>query len=135
MSPATYLAGLPSFLAYFGVAVALLVAFAFVYTHITPHREWELIKADKPGAAIAYGGSMIGFVLPLHSAISHSVNLIDCVLWGLVAFVVQIAVFFALRLFIRDLPARIGNGEMAAGIFVAAVSIAVGVLNAASMTY
>jgi putative membrane protein len=135
MNAVTYLAGLPSFLAYFGVAVALLIAFAFVYTHITPHKEWELIRANKPGAAIAYGGSMIGFVLPLHSAISHSVNLIDYVLWGLVAFAVQLAVFFVLRLFIRDLPARIGNGETASGIFLAAVSIAVGILNAASMTY
>lgn len=135
MNPATYLAGLPAFLAFFGVAVALLAAFAYLYTHITPYREWELIKANNPAAATAYGGSLIGFVLPLHSAISNSVNLIDCVLWGIVALVVQILTFLALRLIIRDLPARIVNGEMASAICVAALSIAVGVLNAASMTW
>lgn len=135
MNPATYLAGLPAFLAYFAVAVALLAAFAYLYTHSTPHKEWALIKANNPAAATAYGGSIIGFVLPLHSAISNSVNLIDCVLWGVVALVVQIATFLVLRLLIRDLPRRIHDGEIASGIFVAALSIAVGILNAASMTY
>lgn len=135
MNPATYLAGLPEFLAYFGVAVALLAAFVFVYTLITPHKEWHLIKADTPAAAVAYGGSILGFVLPLHSAISNSVNLIDCVLWGLVALVVQILTFFVLRLLIKDLPARLSNGELSSGILVASLSIAVGILNAASMTY
>lgn len=135
MNPATYLAGLPAFLAYFGVAVALLAAFAYLYTHATPYKEWRLIKANNPAAAVAYGGSILGFVLPLHSAISNSVNLIDCVLWGVIALVVQIVTFLVVRLLIRDLPARIEQGEIAAGIFVAALSIAVGILNAASMTY
>src|SRR5690625_2536171 len=135
MNPATYLAGLPAFLAYFGVAVLLLAAFAYLYTHATPYKEWEQIKANNAAAALAYGGSIIGFVLPLHSAISHSINLIDCVLWGIVALVVQIATFFVVRLLIRDLPARIERGEVASGLFVAALSIAVGVLNAASMSY
>jgi putative membrane protein len=135
MNPATYLAGLPAFLAYFGIAVLLLAAFAYLYTHATPYKEWQLIKANNPAAAVAYGGSILGFVLPLHSAISNSVNLIDCVLWGIVALVVQIATFFIVRLLIRDLPARIERGEIASGIFVAALSMAVGVLNAASMTY
>ena len=135
MNPATYLAGLPAFLAYFGVAVLLLAAFAYLYTHITPYKEWSLIKANNPAAATAYGGSIVGFVLPLHSAISNSVNLLDYVLWGIVALVVQILTFLVLRLLIRDLPSRIQHGEMASAIFVAALSIAVGILNAASMTY
>lgn len=135
MNPATYLAGLPAFLAYFSVAVLLLAAFAYLYTHATPYKEWQLIKANNAAAALAYGGSILGFVLPLHSAISHSINLIDCVLWGIVALVVQIATFFVVRLLIRDLPARIEKGEVASGLFVAALSIAVGVLNAASMSY
>lgn len=132
---ATYLAGLPAFLAYFGVGVALLALFAITYTRITPHNEWHLIKANQPAAAVAFSGSVMGFILPLYSAISHSVNLVDCVLWGVVAFVVQIVTFFVIRIVIRDLPGRISNGELASGILVAALSVAVGVLNAASMTY
>jgi putative membrane protein len=134
MNAATYLAGLPSFLAYFAVSIGLLLAFALVYSAITPHHEFRLIREGKNAAAVAFGGSLLGFVLPLHSAISHSVNLVDCALWGGVAFVVQLATFFALRLVIRDLPQRITRDELASGVFVACVSIAVGLLNAACMT-
>lgn len=135
MNAATYLAGLPAFLAYFGVAVALLLGFALVYSAVTPHHEFRLIREGKSAAALAFGGSLLGFVLPLHSAISHSVNLVDCALWGLVAFVVQIATFFALRLVLPDLPARIARDEVASGVFVASASLAVGLLNAACMSY
>lgn len=130
-----YLAGLPAFLTYFGIAIGLLMAFGFVYSRLTPHDEFDLIKANKPAAAIAFGGSLLGFVLPLASAISNSVSLLDCFLWGVVALIVQILTFFCLRLFIRDLPQRIANNEVASATFVAFASVAVGVLNAASMTW
>jgi len=135
MNITEYLLGLPSFLAYFVLAVALLAAFAFVYTKLTPHHEWLLIKQNVPAAAIAFGGSLIGFTLPLHSAISHSVNLLDCALWGAVAFVVQILTFVVLRRFIPNISERIAHDETASGIFVATASICVGLLNAASMSY
>lgn len=130
-----YLDGLPAFLSYFAIAIALTIVFCYVYTLITPHHEFQLIKANKPAASIAFGGSLIGFALPLHAAISHAVNLVDCTLWGVVALVVQLATFFGIRLFLGELPERIARDEVAAGIFVAAVSISVGLLNAASMTY
>jgi putative membrane protein len=133
--PLTYLAGLPAFLAYFGAAVGLLVVFGFVYARLTPHHEFALIKANKPAAAVAFGGTLLGFVMPMASAMSNSVSLLDFVLWGVVALVVQLLTFFLLRLFIRDLPQRIAHNEMASGAFVAFASVAVGVLNAASMTW
>jgi putative membrane protein len=130
-----YLDGVPAFLSYFGIGAVLCVLFCVVYIRLTPHAEFALIKANKPAAAIAFGGALIGFALPLHSAISHAVSLADCVLWGVVALIVQLFAFFAVRLFIKDLPDRIARDERAAGIFAAAVSITVGLLNAASMSY
>lgn len=130
-----YLAGLPNFLAYFALSIALLIAFSVVYTWLTPQHEWELIKQNKSSASLAFGGSLLGFTLPLHSAISHSVNLIDCALWGLIAFVVQIITFIILRRLLPNLSERIANDEAASGILVAAASISVGLLNAASMSY
>lgn len=132
---ATYLAGLPAFFAYFGTGAVLLALFVYLYSSVTPHHEWRLIKANEPAAAVAFSGSVLGFVLPLHSAISHSVNLVDCLLWGAVALVVQIATFFVIRILIRDLPERISRGEMASAVLVATLSVAAGLLNAASMTY
>jgi putative membrane protein len=129
------LSTLPDFLAYFALAVVLAVMFLVIYVWITPHRELALIRADKSSAAISFGGAFLGFVIPLASAISHSVGLMDCAVWGVVALVVQALTFFAVRLLLPDLPARIERDERAAGILVAALSIGVGILNAACMTY
>jgi putative membrane protein len=126
---------LPDFLAYFALAIVLAAAFLFVYVWVTPHRELALIRADKPAAATSFGGAFLGFVIPLASAIAHSVSLVDCAVWGVVALVIQLLTFFAARLLLPDLPARIARDERAAGILVASLSIGVGVLNAACMTY
>jgi putative membrane protein len=128
-------AGLPAFLSYFGVSIGLLIAFCVIYVQLTPHREFALIRENKSAATLAFGGSLLGFCLPLHAAITNSVSLIDCVIWGAIALVVQLLAFFAVRLFVRDLSARIVANQTATGGFVAAVSLGVGLLNAASMSY
>lgn len=129
-----WLVGLPSFLVYFGVAIGLTLIFAFIYTRITAHDEFALIREGKPAAAVALGGSLIAFVLPLCSAIVHSASLVDFVIWAAIALVIQLATFFAVRLFIPNLSQRIAHNEMASGLFVALASIAVGAINAACMT-
>lgn len=129
------LAGIPAFLAYFAVAVALLLAFIRIYTWVTPQDELSLIRANNSAAALAFGGALIGFALPLSSAITNSLSLLDCVVWGAVALVVQVLTFVVLRVGLKQLPERITQGEVAAGAFSGAVAIAVGMLNAACMTY
>ena len=84
MSPplVSSLATLPDFLAYFATAIAFATLFVVVYIGITPQRELALIRANTPAAAISFGGAFIGFVIPLASAIAHSVGLIDCGIWS-----------------------------------------------------
>lgn len=132
---ADYLAGVPLFLAYFATGLVLTGIYVLVYTKLTPHDEIALIKANAPAAAVAFAGSLIGFVLPLASVIENSVNLLDMVLWGAVALVVQLATFFGLRLFFPRISERISDNELASGIWLGAVSIAAGLLNAACLTY
>lgn len=129
------LAGLPSFLAYFVLAIVLLVVFIRIYTWITPQDELALIRANNPSAALAFGGAIIGFALPLSSAIRNSQSLLDCALWGAVALIVQVLTFVVLRVAIKQLPERIEKGEVAIGILSAVVAVAVGQINAACMTY
>lgn len=129
------LSGLPSFLAYFVLAVVLLIVFIRLYTWITPQDELALIRANNASAALAFGGGIIGFALPLSSAIRNSQSLLDCALWGAVALVVQVLTFVVLRLTVKQLPERIEKGEMAIGILSAVVAVAVGHINAACMTY
>jgi putative membrane protein len=126
--------GLPAFLSYFGSAMLLLLLFGFIYTRLTAHDEFELIRHGKSAAAIALGGSLLAFALPLCSAIVHSVSLVDFLIWGVIALVIQIITFFAVRVFLSNLSQRISNNELSAGIFVALTSLSVGAINAACMT-
>src|SRR4051794_3972620 len=101
------LAGLPAFLVYFCTAIIAVVAYLFVYTRVTPHDEFQLIRDNDPAAAIALGLSLLGFVLPVVSAIAHSANVVDCLVWSAVALVVQIAVYFIVKIPVPNLSARI----------------------------
>ena len=129
------LAGLPAFGAYFVLAVVLLLLFIRLYTWVTPHDEFGLIRANNTAAAIAFAGALIGFALPLSSAITHSLSLADCAIWGAIALVVQVLTFAVVRFALKQLPERINKGEVAAGVFSAGCSIAIGLINSASMTY
>jgi putative membrane protein len=131
----TSLAGLPAFLAYFAVSGVVVVGYLVVYTWITPHDEFALIRANVPGAAIALGSSLIGFALPVASAIAHSANIVDCLIWSVVALAVQVLVYFLARIPDPGLSQRIAAGEMASAIWLGTASIAGGMLSAATMTY
>jgi len=66
--------------------------------------------------------------------IAYSVNVLDFVLWAVIAAVVQLLAFVATGLVLKGTSQRIANGEVAAGIYVAAGAISGGMLNAACMT-
>jgi hypothetical protein len=83
------LAGLPAFLVYFCTAIIAVVAYLFVYTRVTPHDEFQLIRDNDPAAAIALGLSLLGFVLPVVSAIAHAANVMDCLIWSAIALIVR----------------------------------------------
>jgi putative membrane protein len=75
-------------------------------------------------------------VLPLASAVVHSVNPWDMALWAAIALAVQIVVYLAVRLALPDVVVRhIPEGKVSAGVLLGAVSLAAGILNAACMTY
>ncbi len=122
------------FLIYFVVAAALTVLFIVVYTRVTRHDELALIKQNSTAAAVACSGSLIGFGLPLASTIVNSVTIVEMVLWGLIALVVQILVYLLIRLPMPRISERIEANEVAAGIWLGACSLVAGILNAASMT-
>ncbi|HEU4664306.1 MAG TPA: DUF350 domain-containing protein [Dokdonella sp.] len=137
MSPplVSSLATLPDFLAYFATALAYAAVFVLVYVAITPQREFALIRANNIAAAISFGGAFIGFVIPLASAIAHSAGILDCAVWGAVALLVQLLAFVVARLLLPELPARIVRDERAAATFAATLSVGVGILDAACMTW
>jgi putative membrane protein len=128
------LEGLPAFIAYFCLATVLVIAFLLIYTRLTPINEFELVRKNVPGAAIALGLSLLGFAMPLASAIAHAADLIDCAIWGVVALIVQIITFYAVRVPVPDLSNRIAAGDLAPAIWLGLASVTAGLLSAASMT-
>jgi putative membrane protein len=129
------LSGLADFLIFFVIAVALVALFLGVYTIATAHNEFALIRRNVISAAVALGFSLVGFALPLGSAIVHAQSVFDCLIWGLVALAVQIIAYWLVRLVLPNLSERIAAGEMAAALFLGAASLSAGILNAAAMTY
>jgi putative membrane protein len=126
---------LPAFIAYLSLGLLLLALFVACYTWFTPLRELALIRAGNTAAATSLGGAVFGFALPLASAIAHSVSLVDLAVWGVIALVVQLLTFALLRLGMRDLPRQIEAGQLSVAMFAAIVSVAVGAINAAAMSY
>ena len=128
------LTDLPQFLAFFVVSLFMLIVFVAVYTRVTRHNEIKLIKENSVAAAVAFSGSMIGFALPLASAMISSLTILEMIIWGVVALIVQIVVYLLVRLPMPRVSERIEKNEIAAGIWLGASSLAAGILNAASMT-
>lgn len=129
------LSTLPAFAAYFGLGVLLLAMFCTVHIWLTPQRELALIRHGNQAAAISLAGALLGFVVPLASAMSHSVSLMDLALWGVVAMIVQWLAHVVMRVLIHDLAAQVESDNRAVAVFAAAVAIGVGLINAAAMTW
>lgn len=123
------------FAVYLAVSLALLAAFVAIYIRVTPYREIALIREGNMAAAFSLSGALLGFIVPLTSAIQHSVSLGDMAIWGGIAMLVQIAAFVVARLLVPSIVQDIPAGKQAQGLFLGALSLGVGLLNAACMTY
>ncbi|WP_068084935.1 DUF350 domain-containing protein [Polycladidibacter stylochi] len=127
--------GVLPFLLYFSLSFIMLLVFMVIYKFITPHDEMQLIKENNGAASLSFTGAVLGFSIPIASAAANSISLIDFAVWGVLAGLIQIITYFIVRLFYPKLASRIENNETAMGIHLGGISISVGLLNAACMTY
>ncbi|MGL6312777.1 DUF350 domain-containing protein [Vibrio sp. WXL103] len=128
---------LGNFAAYFATALVTLLIFKYTVIAITPYKEWRLIKEEKNvAAAVALGGSLLGFSIAINGVLQNAVNYIDFAIWSLVALFAQVISIIIVRfVFMPKFVERIENNEVGAAVVAAAMYIAVGLLNAGSMTY
>lgn len=120
-----------AFLSYLGTALLLLGVFVVIYVRITPYREFKLIAEGNSAAAISLGGAVLGFTFPLVSSIYYTQSLLEMIMWAGITCVVQFLVFTAMRHWSK----HIEEGVVAPAILLAALSIAVGLLNAVSISH
>ena len=142
-----HLATLGSFLIYILIALPLLGLGIYLFMLTTPYKEFEIIaggadisdqRKNLAAQATAFdlGGKIVGLAMVLASAIYHSVNPVDLMIWGVIGAVFQVAVFYLFELItpfavIKEIP----KGNVAVGIFSAFISIATGLILAALISY
>ena len=123
------------FVVAFAAAGVFTIAFKLIYQAATPYNERTLIRDGNVAAAVTLGAALLGYIFPLASALEHTVSLAEFAVWALLAGVIQIVAFTIVRqLVMRDFSDRIVRGELAAAIYMASISLGVGLLNAACMS-
>ncbi len=127
------LSGLPILALHLVTALAVLVAGVLVYMWLTPYEDIKLVRGGNSAAAVALGGAILGFAIPLGAALSGSVGVLDILFWGIITMIIQILAFRAVDLILKGLPKRIEAGEMSAAIFLVFVKLAVAAIVAASV--
>lgn len=133
--PTAFLTGAIAFALAFLAAGGFALVFTALYRLVTPHDEGKLIREGNVAAAIALGGAVLGYVIPLASALTQTHSLIEFAAWAVLAGVIQIVSFWAVRrIAMPDVSARIENGDIASALFLLMVSVVVGMINAACMT-
>jgi putative membrane protein len=129
------LTNIPAYLAYVGSLAGLMLVFVVVYLWITPYREIAMIREGNRAAAISFAGVLVGFALPLASVATSAGSVVDIILWGLIALIGQLVVFLLAMRLMGDLRAGLEANKDSYGILLGGLSIAMGILNAASLSY
>ena len=130
---ATLQMGLPVLASQFAATLALLGLGMACYITLTPFNEWRLVQEGNVAAGIVVAGTLVALALPLAATLATSVLVLDIVLWGLVALVIQLATFFVAATLLRGLRAMIEAGNAAAALVLIGIQIAVALLNAGAM--
>jgi len=125
--------GLPLLLTQFVACAALLAISVTIYITLTPFQEREMVARGNPAAGMVLGGVILALAIPLAGILATSGRLLDVLVWGVVALVLQLFTLGVVALLLRNLRGMIESGNVAAALTLSAAQIAVALLNAAAM--
>lgn len=134
MSGYTIDPGFINFIGYLLTAVALLAAFMVIYSVTTPYNEFREVREGNVAASVAFSGAILGFIFPLMAAIFYTHSLVEMAKWAAITGVVQMILFQVLHK-MNGCGNCIRERKVAPAILLASLSIAVGMLNAISISY
>lgn len=123
-----------NYFAYVACGMLMLAAFVYLYVKATPIDEIALIRQHNMAAACSLGGALLGFAVSLASSAMHQNVLEQFLVWGLLSLFVQLLTYLVLSFTLRNLKQSLEDNNIAVGAFVGAVQLAVGVLNAGSLS-
>jgi putative membrane protein len=125
--------GLPMLILHILVCAVLLAIGVWVYVRLTPFRERDLVMRGNPAAGTMLAGAILALSIPLAAMLATSGALIDIVVWGVVALILQLVTLGIVSLLMRNLGGMIEAGNVAAAVTLAGAQLAVALLNAAAM--
>jgi putative membrane protein len=70
---------------------------------------------------------------PLASVVATSGAMLDVLVWSIVALLVQLITMAILRRMLPALNRHVAEGQQASGVFVGALALSVGIINAAAL--
>jgi putative membrane protein len=124
---------LPMMLANFGLVLGLLITGILIYISVTPFRERELMRDGNIAAATVLGGALVALAIPLSALLATTGALLDILVWGIVAVILQLVTVMIGSLLMRGMRGMIDTGQVAAAIPLVAAQLSIGLLNAAVM--
>ena len=125
--------GLPHLLAQFAVTLVLLVVGVLVYIAATPFNEHRLVHQGNVAAGAVLSGAVVALAIPLAALLATTTAVLDLVVWGAVAIVIQLVTFFVVSLLLGQFRAMVEAANLAAALPLVAAQLAVALLNAAAM--
>ena len=128
------LAALPLYLTFLGTSLALLAVALTLYVLITPYHEITLIRQGNRAAAFSLGGTAIGMAIVLFSTASGTFSVLELAAWGGVGLIGQLLVFLVVSVMIPGFKKGLEGDNVAYGVILAALSIAMGILNAGALS-
>ena len=125
--------GLPVLLLQFVICIALLVVGVAIYTKVTPFHERELLREGNVAAATVLSGAVIALAIPLAALLATTRTVLDIVVWGIVAILLQLVTVVIACHLMRGMRLTIEGGSVAAALPITAAQLAIALLNAAAM--
>jgi putative membrane protein len=123
-----------NYLLHLATAVAMVMAFFVIYTRLTPFDEVKLIRAGNQAASLSLGGTLIGFSLPIASALMHTPDYYQFLGWAGGAMLIQILVYNVATRLLSMSKDEIEANNTAFGGLLGAISISIGLVNAGSIS-
>ncbi|KGK90005.1 membrane protein [Desulfosporosinus sp. HMP52] len=139
---------LMNFLMYLGVTIPLMIISMALFSLTTPYKEFKILadgddldnlRKVSAAKAVAFdlGGKVLGTAILLASAIYHSVDIWDMIVWTMTGTLSLIIVYWLFELLTPTIKVRqeIPNGNTAVGFFSFCLSVATGILMASLISY
>ena len=125
--------GLPFLISHLFITLCLLFIGITSYIFLTPIKEFKLIKDGNISASISFSGALLGIGIPLASSLSVSNSMLEIIIWGLTAILLQLLCFKVTDTFLKDLSKRNEDDQLATSILLFSIKISVSLINSAAI--